>query len=71
MKSIYIITIDLGGEDSVYFTEMTAQQAEKMKQLIRQSGEKFTVTPIRRAPGFNAYGLLMKDFEDFVDVRYR
>lgn len=71
MKHLYIITIDLGGEDSVYFTEMTAPQAEQMKLLIRQSGEEFSVTTIKKAPGFNPYGALMKDFEDFVDVRYR
>jgi hypothetical protein len=71
VKQTYIITIDLGGEDSVYFTEMTSQQAEKMRQLIRQSGEKFSVTPIRKADGFNSYDDLMENFEDFVDVRFK
>ena len=71
MKQLYIITIDLGGEDSVYFTEMTLAQAEQMRGLLRQSHERWTITTIRKAPGFNPYGALMKDFEEFVDVRYR
>lgn len=71
MRQLYIVTIDLGGEDSVYFTEMTAAQADQMRGLLRRSHEKFSITTIKRAPGFNSYGALMKDFVDFVDVRYR
>lgn len=71
MKQLYIVTIDLGGEDSVYFTEMTSAQAENMRRLIRHGGQPFSVTAIKRAPGFNSYGALMKDFREFVDVRHR
>lgn len=71
MKQLYIVTVDMGGEDSVYFTEMTAAQAEDMRLLIRQGGQPFSVTAIKRAPGYNSYGALMRDFQEFVDVRHR
>jgi hypothetical protein len=71
VKQLYIVTIDMGGEDSIYFTEMTTAQADQMRSLLRQSHEKYTITTIKRAPGFNPYGALMRDFAEFVDVRYR
>lgn len=71
MKHLYIVTIDIVGEESVYFTEMTIQEAENMRLLIRQAGQKFSVVPIKQAAGFNRYGVLMKDFQEFVDARHR
>lgn len=60
---LYIVVIEFD-EDSVYFTEMTKAQADRMRRVLSSGKYKYSVNKIRNAPGFNRYQDLMHDFKD-------
>lgn len=62
MKQMYIITVDMGSEDSVYFGHLTEAQASALRAKIRRTGCKVSVKAIRKAPGFHSFSVLMKNF---------
>jgi hypothetical protein len=65
MKQLYIISVQMDGlEESIYFAEMTEQQAHQVRSVLRRAGMEHSVQAIRKSPGFNSFGALMKDFED-------
>lgn len=63
VKELYIIEIEYDAP-SVFFTEMTVTQANKMRQTLSKSGHQYSVKKIRNAPGFHSFEGLMHDFED-------
>ena len=68
MKAIYFVTTEME-EGSMYFVEMTDQEASEMRQTLALSGCNFMVTPIRKVEGFNTFHDLMHDFRQMAYER--
>lgn len=62
MKQMYIITVWMGSEDSVFFGHLTESEASALRAKIRSAGHKVSVKAIRKSPGFHSFRALMKNF---------
>lgn len=63
MKDLYIITIELD-EDSEYFAELDENEVAQLRRVLGKLKEKWKVTKIKEAPGFNSFEDLKATFLD-------
>jgi hypothetical protein len=63
MKDLYIITIELD-EDSEYFAELDESEAAQLRRVLGKLRQKWSMTKIKDAPGFNSFNDLKSTFLD-------
>lgn len=64
MKTLYILTIDMGSEDSVYFTSLTESQAKELKGMLRGYSISHTLQKVTSSPGYNSFSNVISLIQD-------
>ncbi len=64
MKALYILTIDMGSEDSVYFTSMTESQARELKGMLRGYSIPHTLQKVTSSSGYNSLSDIIRLVQD-------
>ena len=64
MKHLYVITLELPDEDSVYFTSMTERDAKEVRGMMKGYSIPGTVEKITASPGYGPLKDLVTVIQD-------